>query len=108
MPALREVVQVVHADSREVRHFIIRENLLARFDRNHDLGPLFSPPSCPCPLDAYRILGAAIYKSNSSSVGRPENESASTSRLNLHESPIFRSFGRRQRASTPRIKFIQL
>ena len=41
MTALREVVQVVHANSREIGHLVIGENFLARFNGNHDVGPLF-------------------------------------------------------------------
>ena len=46
VPALREVVQVIHTNPREIGHLIIRENLLARFDGNHDW-PRFSPPCFP-------------------------------------------------------------
>ena len=47
MPALSEVVQVVHANPREIGHLVIGENFLARFDGNHDVGPRFSPPTDP-------------------------------------------------------------
>jgi len=59
MTALREVVQMVHANPREIGHLIIGENLLARFDGNHGPGPLsLRLPSTP--LDAYGILRAAL------------------------------------------------
>lgn len=40
VPALREVVQVVDANPRKIRHLVIGENFLARFDGNH--GPCLS------------------------------------------------------------------
>src|SRR5882762_3374491 len=40
MTALREVVQVVHANPREIGHLIIGKNLLARFDGYHGPDPL--------------------------------------------------------------------
>jgi hypothetical protein len=59
VPALGEVVQVVDANPREVGHFVISENLLARFDGNHDVGPRFSPPTGPYTLDAKSHTTAA-------------------------------------------------
>jgi hypothetical protein len=52
MTALREVVQVVHTNPREVGHFVIGEDFLTGFDGNHGLGPLSSPPYFSYPLDA--------------------------------------------------------
>ena len=40
MTALREIVQVIHADASQSGNLVVRENLLARFDGNHGLGPL--------------------------------------------------------------------
>jgi hypothetical protein len=59
VPALSEVVQVVDANPREIGDFIIGEDFLARFDGNHDVGPRFSPPTDPYPLDAKSHATAA-------------------------------------------------
>jgi hypothetical protein len=52
-------VQVVDANPREIGDFIIGEDFLARFDGNHDVGPRFSPPTDPYPLDAKSHATAA-------------------------------------------------
>jgi hypothetical protein len=44
MAALREIMQVIHADARKRGDFRIRENLLTGFYGNHGLGPFRVPP----------------------------------------------------------------
>lgn len=76
MAALREVAQMLDADASQTRNFRIGEDLLARFDGNHDFDPLsVSPPSH---LDAGAIVVAAINKSNGRSVLEIKNGPAST------------------------------
>lgn len=62
VPALREIVQVVDANPREVGHLVVGENLLTRFDGNH--GPCLSFLSAllaPYFLDANRMLAAVLF-----------------------------------------------
>jgi len=40
MPALREVMQVIHANAGQTGDFRVGEDFLARFDGNHGSGPL--------------------------------------------------------------------
>jgi hypothetical protein len=82
-------VQVVHTDPSEVSHLVIGENFLARFDGNHGLALFSLRLPVPTLLDADRILGAAIYKSNSRSVSHAKNDSASTSRLESRRNTLF-------------------
>ena len=53
--ALGKIPQMLDADTRQGRNLGIGENFLARFDGNHGLAPLFSPP-----LDVSDIVRAAI------------------------------------------------
>ena len=40
VPALREIMQVIHANAGQAGNFRVGEDLLARFDGNHGSGPL--------------------------------------------------------------------